>query len=930
MLDNVKIGNRIALLRREKGLTGEKLAEHLGVSPQAVSKWENGKCLPETALLPAIAAILGTSIDSMLMPKELVILDARYHCGDSQINVTDDLNRMVEGSTLTAEVNWPAGVNADCGNAVCVLTAKYQTPGGTYYAFAAQSETLKLDLFSEGLTISDNIEIVGAYYGAGDNYRSVMHKMQHYAFFNWNEIHVNHETFPSSPGVDDLEYLTVVYTNKNGINVVSCEENGVLEYTDNHTSLRVVDTQSCMLPDITVLEWGANNTMPCTWAGALYAALKFMGEPYTYEQIMGMSGACYRIAFCEVWDWSALDALVAYSYDVPLYSAIGYEPVWACRLEKDDRMAERRRIVSDILCGKPVIAINLRVAAEWGIITGYSGSGKTLYCRTYFDGDAFNENKDYLETENWPFLITHFGEKREKPSGTVILSASLRALIDSFEAEPRDGYFQGKKGYEKWIQGLRNDDLWSAQCPEHDIGRRFDVHLSTVYQLVDARRCAATFLSECWPLVNNDAAALLKEMINAYNDISRMLHEFKEGLLQDGVFSFLGANRGKLTREEQAQLLESAMLMEINNVQIAKQIIESLEREQSEDSKTHGLSDDEIVKAVFDDVKCIYEYTVMRSAVEKSNGNSTVRIKVASPKSEVQLIEKKYEKNDTELSRYHIIRQFTREIPRVYQIDFDRRVVVKEDLSKECISGFHFDEDNESGLFIRKNYLSIVKAAARWHAALWENCDAFGQIGLDWRFETKENLLSHISMLERDYTLYRAAEASGKIPKVWEANGTRFENSILPYRLDCFEEAIKLLKGGYWQLAYSRFHKGKHITVIHGDLHPGAVNVVRSEGTVKLDGLQAVRMGLPTEDLAMLIALHIAPDMHKARPLLDAYYACLCESVVDYSYEMFISDYKYAVAESMFFPIRLINRGIYDFKMRDNAVASFESLILQK
>lgn len=35
-------GKRIASLRRERGYTGEGLAEMLGVSPQAVSKWENG------------------------------------------------------------------------------------------------------------------------------------------------------------------------------------------------------------------------------------------------------------------------------------------------------------------------------------------------------------------------------------------------------------------------------------------------------------------------------------------------------------------------------------------------------------------------------------------------------------------------------------------------------------------------------------------------------------------------------------------------------------------------------------------------------------------------------------------------------------------------------------------------------------------------
>jgi len=60
-MDLEKIGKQIAALRKERGYTGEKLAEQLQVSPQAVSKWENGKCLPETAILPDLAKALDSS-----------------------------------------------------------------------------------------------------------------------------------------------------------------------------------------------------------------------------------------------------------------------------------------------------------------------------------------------------------------------------------------------------------------------------------------------------------------------------------------------------------------------------------------------------------------------------------------------------------------------------------------------------------------------------------------------------------------------------------------------------------------------------------------------------------------------------------------------------------------------------------------------------
>ena len=57
-MENKKIGGFIAEKRRVLGLTQQKLADSLHVSFQAVSKWENGTALPDTAMLPALAAML--------------------------------------------------------------------------------------------------------------------------------------------------------------------------------------------------------------------------------------------------------------------------------------------------------------------------------------------------------------------------------------------------------------------------------------------------------------------------------------------------------------------------------------------------------------------------------------------------------------------------------------------------------------------------------------------------------------------------------------------------------------------------------------------------------------------------------------------------------------------------------------------------------
>ncbi len=63
---NVKIGENIRKLRTEHQVTQEKLAEYLGVSAQAVSRWESETCYPDLEMLPGIASYFGVTIDSLM------------------------------------------------------------------------------------------------------------------------------------------------------------------------------------------------------------------------------------------------------------------------------------------------------------------------------------------------------------------------------------------------------------------------------------------------------------------------------------------------------------------------------------------------------------------------------------------------------------------------------------------------------------------------------------------------------------------------------------------------------------------------------------------------------------------------------------------------------------------------------------------------
>ena len=64
------LGKRIGTLRRQKSFKQDELAEKLGVSPQAVSKWENDQTCPDISLLPKLAELLGVSVDELLSGKQ--------------------------------------------------------------------------------------------------------------------------------------------------------------------------------------------------------------------------------------------------------------------------------------------------------------------------------------------------------------------------------------------------------------------------------------------------------------------------------------------------------------------------------------------------------------------------------------------------------------------------------------------------------------------------------------------------------------------------------------------------------------------------------------------------------------------------------------------------------------------------------------------
>ncbi len=99
METKIKIGEKIRLLRKKSDVTQDKLADHLGVTPQAVSRWESGVCYPDMNVLPLIADYFSVSMDELLCYSG-VQKDARVRAYREEVEHLLDLDRVTEALDL--------------------------------------------------------------------------------------------------------------------------------------------------------------------------------------------------------------------------------------------------------------------------------------------------------------------------------------------------------------------------------------------------------------------------------------------------------------------------------------------------------------------------------------------------------------------------------------------------------------------------------------------------------------------------------------------------------------------------------------------------------------------------------------------------------------------------------------------------------------
>ena len=106
-MDTRSIGNNISLLRKQSGLTQLALANRLGVTDKAVSRWENGLGYPDITLLPILAETFGVSIDQLLLGEKKGIAIA----GNIIMDIVKSIENYPEAGMLThiSDISYSVG-----------------------------------------------------------------------------------------------------------------------------------------------------------------------------------------------------------------------------------------------------------------------------------------------------------------------------------------------------------------------------------------------------------------------------------------------------------------------------------------------------------------------------------------------------------------------------------------------------------------------------------------------------------------------------------------------------------------------------------------------------------------------------------------------------------------------------------------------------
>lgn len=249
-------------------------------------------------------------------------------------------------------------------------------------------------------------------------------------------------------------------------------------------------------------------------------------------------------------------------------------------------------------------------------------------------------------------------------------------------------------------------------------------------------------------------------------------------------------------------------------------------------------------------------------------------------------------------------------IPKVFYNHFDeaqqRGILLLEDLSQayqnisDWIPPIHMEQ-----------LLPVLDSVSAFHRLGWSMCNEKLMPG---HLKDEQSYLTHLGYLERDYLYFK------------QENPFHFQDDDFKI----YEESLDRLHQKV-SLHIERMMSYTNTTIIHGDLNVGNLMYPRSGiENVKIIDLEAIRIGLCTEDLVMLFIHDLFHGQEITLEILKTYYGYLTrdDKGIVYSYDEFMEDFKFSLSEGIFFPLKLFTlHGIRDVEFLHRSLSAYKAFI---
>ncbi len=160
-MDQIKIGKFIQLKRKEKGFTQSELAEKLNITDRAVSKWENGICMPDASIMPELCEILSISINDLFSGE---VVDMKDNEKKLEENLLEMTKLKEEKDKQLLRLEFVIGYISSITFLILIFIASYiQMPNWLIILLIVIASII----FAYGMTYAIKIEQTAGYYECG-------------------------------------------------------------------------------------------------------------------------------------------------------------------------------------------------------------------------------------------------------------------------------------------------------------------------------------------------------------------------------------------------------------------------------------------------------------------------------------------------------------------------------------------------------------------------------------------------------------------------------------------------------------------------------------------------------------------------------------------------------------------------------------------